>query len=48
MEELEYQVKKIDISEHINITKVIDLLSNKDRELTELKRVEKNFDEKLN
>ncbi|CDW75699.1 UNKNOWN [Stylonychia lemnae] len=47
LEELEHQVKKIDISEHINITKVIDMLSTKDKELSQLKKNEKNFEERL-
>ena len=42
MEELEEQVKKIDISEHINVTKIIDMLSTKDKELEALKQSHKH------
>lgn len=47
MSELEDQVKKIDISDQINITKVIDQLRQKDKELASLKVIEKNFNEQI-
>jgi hypothetical protein len=40
-------VKKIDVAEHVNITKVIDMLSVKDKELAHLKNAEKTFDQRL-
>jgi hypothetical protein len=39
LSELEDQVKKMDISDQINITKVIDLLKQKDKELASLKLI---------
>lgn len=47
MSELEDQVKKIEISGQINITKVIDQLKFKDKELASLKVIEKNYNEQL-
>ncbi len=47
MSELEDQVKKIDISGQINITKVIDQLKFKDKELASLKVIEKNYNDQL-
>ena len=47
MSELEDQIKKIDISGQINITKVIDQLKFKDKELASLKVIEKNYNDQL-
>ena len=40
-------MKKIDVAEHVNITKVVDMLSAKDKELAQLKNGEKNFEERV-
>jgi len=37
----------MDISDHININKVIDQLKTKDREITHLRVIEKNFNDSL-
>ena len=38
----------MDISDQINITKVIDLLKQKDKELASLKLIQMNFDNHIN
>lgn len=48
LSELEDQVKKMDISDQINITKVISQLKEKDKELASLKVIQKNFNDHIN
>ena len=47
MDELESKVRKFEVLENINLDKLIDTLSMKEREVVKLKDVEKNFYNKL-
>ena len=44
LEELEGKVRKFEVMENINLEKLIDALSAKDKEINKLKDIEKNFD----
>lgn len=47
LEELESKVRKFEVMENINLEKLIDALGKKERQITKLKDVEKNFNEKV-